>query len=47
MVFITGDIHGDTTPVYYLFQKCHPNEDDIIVLLGDVGIILGATAKYP
>lgn len=38
MVYITGDIHGDVTPVYDLFQKCQPNADDIIVLLGDVGL---------
>lgn len=38
MVYITGDIHGDTTPVHELFDKCQPTEKDIIVLLGDVGI---------
>lgn len=38
MVYITGDIHGDTTPVHDLFDKCQPTEEDIIVLLGDVGI---------
>lgn len=36
MVYITGDIHGDTTPVHDLFHKCQPTENDIIVLLGDV-----------
>ena len=38
MVFITGDIHGDPTPVHELFDKCQPTEGDIIVLLGDVGV---------
>lgn len=38
MVFITGDIHGDPTPVHDLIKKCQPTEDDIIVLLGDVGV---------
>ena len=38
MVYITGDIHGDTTPVHDLFEKCQPTEDDVIVLLGDAGI---------
>ena len=38
MVYITGDIHGDTTPVHDLFDKCQPTEEDIIVLLGDVGV---------
>ena len=38
MVYITGDIHGDATPVHDLFDKCQPTEEDIIVLLGDVGI---------
>ena len=38
MVYITGDIHGDTTPVYNLFQKYQPTENDIIVMLGDVAL---------
>ncbi len=38
MVYITGDIHGDTTPVYALINKFQPTEEDIIVLLGDVGV---------
>ena len=38
MVYITGDIHGDPTPIHDLIERFQPTEDDIIVLLGDVGI---------
>lgn len=38
MVYITGDIHGDLKPIYDLFKKHEPKEDDIIVILGDVGV---------
>lgn len=38
MVYITGDIHGDVGPVYDLFARFQPKPDDIIVLLGDVGV---------
>lgn len=38
MVYITGDIHGQLLPIYDLFAKYHPTKDDIIVLLGDVGV---------
>ena len=38
MVYITGDIHGSAEPLYDLFDRFQPTEDDIIVLLGDVGV---------
>ncbi len=38
MVYITGDIHGSADPIYKLFTKYHPTPEDIIVLLGDVGV---------
>jgi len=38
MVYITGDIHGSAEPLYDLFERFQPTEDDIIVLLGDVGV---------
>ena len=38
MVYITGDIHGSADPLYDLFGRFHPTEEDIIVLLGDVGV---------
>ena len=38
MVYITGDIHGSAEPLYDLFDRFQPTEEDIIVLLGDVGV---------
>jgi len=38
MVYITGDIHGSAEPLYDLFERFQPTKDDIIVLLGDVGV---------
>ena len=38
MVFITGDIHGSVEPVYDLYVRHQPTPDDVIVLLGDVGV---------
>lgn len=38
MVYITRDIHGSLEPIYDMFAKYHPNKDDIIVILGDVGV---------
>ena len=38
MVYITGDIHGSLSPIYELFEKHSPAIDDIIVILGDVGL---------
>lgn len=38
MIYITGDIHGQLDPIYDLYQKYSPTQDDVIVLLGDVGV---------
>ena len=38
MVYITGDIHGELDPIYELFIRHRPSKDDIIVILGDVGV---------
>lgn len=37
MIYITGDIHGSLEPIFDLVEKYAPTEDDIIVILGDVG----------
>lgn len=38
MVYITGDIHGEVARVREMVAKCDITPDDIIVLLGDVGM---------
>lgn len=38
MVYITGDIHGQVQYVQALINVEHATPDDIIVLLGDVGV---------
>ena len=38
MIYITGDIHGQLDPIYDLYQKYKPTADDVIVILGDVGV---------
>ena len=38
MIYITGDIHGSLEPIYELYDKYKPEDSDIIVILGDVGI---------
>lgn len=38
MIYITGDIHGRLDPIYDLYQKYSPTKDDIVVILGDVGV---------
>lgn len=38
MVYITGDIHGSLEPIYDLFERFSPSENDIVVILGDVGV---------
>ena len=38
MVYFTGDIHGDVLPIIEFRNRVHPAEDDILVLLGDVGV---------
>ena len=38
MIYITGDIHCSAEPIYELYEKYHPTAEDIIVILGDVGV---------
>ena len=37
MVFYTGDIHGMPWNIVKFSKKFHLTEDDVIVILGDVG----------
>ena len=37
MVYITGDIHGQTERITYFANRFGMTEEDIIVILGDVG----------
>jgi 3-oxoacid CoA-transferase subunit A len=37
MVYITGDIHGQTERIIYFADRFGMTEEDIIVILGDVG----------
>lgn len=45
MVYITGDIHGSADPLYDLFVRFQPTKEDIIVLLGDVGVNYTGTMR--
>ena len=45
MVYITGDIHGDLKPIYDLFKRYEPKEDDVIVILGDVVVNYTGTLR--
>lgn len=45
MVYITGDIHGSLEPIYALFEKYSPSEEDIVVILGDVGVNYTGTLR--
>ncbi len=38
MIYITGDIHGDTRPVIRFAEKMNISKNDTLVLLGDVGV---------
>lgn len=38
MVFLTGDIHGEIDPVIQFIDEQQLNNNDVIVLLGDVGL---------
>lgn len=38
MVFFTGDIHGDWSPLVEFINRVQPSKNDIIILLGDVGL---------
>ena len=37
MIYYTGDIHSNPTTLISFFNKVEPSEDDVIILLGDVG----------
>lgn len=37
MIYYTGDIHGYTFGLYRFCRRVRPTEDDIIIILGDVG----------
>lgn len=38
MVYFYGDIHGDVSALVAAMDRCQVESDDIVVLLGDVGI---------
>lgn len=38
MIYYIGDIHGSTYELRGFCFKMHRSEDDIIVVLGDVGV---------
>ena len=37
MIYYTGDIHGDASRIAYFARRMQLTEDDVIVILGDVG----------
>ena len=37
MVYFTGDIHGSVESIERFIRDTHPDQEDIVVLLGDVG----------
>jgi len=38
MIYITGDMHGSLAPIYNFFDEYKPEPNDILVVLGDVGL---------
>lgn len=38
MIYITGDMHGSLSPIYNFLDEYKPEPNDILVVLGDVGI---------
>jgi hypothetical protein len=38
MVYVTGDTHGDLGEVFYWCCENHTTKDDIVIILGDVGL---------
>ncbi len=38
MVYFTGDIHGDWSPIVDFYNRFQPTAEDIIIMLGDVGL---------
>ena len=45
MIYITGDIHGSMRYIYNFLDNYRPESNDIIVLLGDVGINYTGTSQ--
>lgn len=37
MVYLTGDIHADPTPIEKFCKRMNLTAEDIIIILGDVG----------
>ena len=38
MIYLTGDIHGNPLPIINFCKKIELTKEDIIILLGDVGV---------
>lgn len=38
MIYITGDIHGSPVKIEDFCRRFQPDENDIIIILGDVGL---------
>jgi len=38
MIYYTGDIHRSMTEIFYFCNRTRPTHNDIIILLGDVGV---------
>ena len=38
MVLYTGDIHGDVTGIVHAIHRFSLRQDDVVVILGDVGL---------
>ena len=38
MIYYTGDIHGDVRPLIYFISEQELKSEDIVVILGDVGL---------
>lgn len=38
MIYITGDIHGETLRIASMIERCQITTNDTIVILGDVGM---------
>ena len=45
MIYLTGDIHGNPMQVELFCSKMQLAEDDIIIMLGDVGGIFMITGE--
>lgn len=38
MIYITGDTHGDFTRMFQFCSLVHPSPEDVVIVLGDVGL---------